>query len=300
MVGVLDRVASTNVSQAKVFFDKGYTVIPINYRTLITNYGYEFFETLLLKVVLENQPKLVMFCKCNGINPETVKKCSDLATTMLWNPDLISEDFIRCPEVVEHAKFTNFSSCTNPATLEYFKKAGVKNCYHIFEGADAEMFKRTNSDPKYEADISFIGSSTPQRDGYRDILLDAGYNVKFYGGGYPKEVVNKEFATVCSSSRYMLSVDTVPIADSFSDRIFRYMSCGACVLHLDMNGTTDKYFKDGEEVIIFKSPEELLKKLKVKHAPRKIGNAARKCVLNNYTYKHTIDKILELTEKHSK
>ena len=56
--------------------------------------------------------------------------------------------------------------------------------------------------------ISFIGTRNIDRDEYYKALTDAGFFPLFYGPGYNNEVIDREFATVCSSSDYMLSLNT--------------------------------------------------------------------------------------------
>ena len=294
MVGVLDVKGSTNISQAKAFTQLGYDVIPINYRTIIRNRGHNFFYDLLLDVTKHYSPELVMFCKCNGINPDIVKRCSDLATTWLWNPDPI-QTIERCPEVLQHARNANFSSCTGKSVVDWFKSNGVQNCNHVFEGIDPKLY--TFLDREKTVDFSFIGTKLPLRDEYKIILEEAGYTTAFYGDGYEKTAHSgKEFSEVCAASRYMLSINTQNnLPDYFSDRLFRYLSCGSCVFHFDTTNTVYKYFKDGKEVILFKNKEELLAKIKEVHSAGnsiEMGKAGRDRVINNYTWEHSATNVL--------
>ena len=148
MVSVLDVKGSTNIPQALAFIRRGYNIIPINYRTVIQKYGMEFFNNLVLNVCNQEKPHLTLFTKCNGVHPELVKRCSDISTTWLWNPDPI-QTIERCPEVIEHAKNATHSSCTSQTVVDYFKSKGVENCYQILDGLDTEMFKPVDVDEKY-------------------------------------------------------------------------------------------------------------------------------------------------------
>lgn len=298
MVGVLDVESSTNISQAKAFIDLGYDIIPINYRTLISTYGTAFFNSTLHTAIDKHKPYFVMFCKFNGVDPTIVKECSKKCKTMLWNPDYIGPGMERYPEMIEHAKYTNFSACTGLAVVEYFQSHGVENCYHIFDGVDTDIFKPVEPFTDFCADIAFIGTRLPERDKYLELLADAGYKVKAYGNGYGGEVFNNRFSTVCSSSQVMLSINTINSKEGFSNRLLRYLGCKVCTAHFDPTETLHKYFKDGEEIILFKDQNELITKLKFyKNKYHTIAENGYKLVTSKYTWHESCKKILDLVEK---
>lgn len=300
LVGVNDVEGSTNISQAKAFMEQGFSIIPINYRSLISKYGMETFEDILVSTVKKYRPYLTFFAKCNGINPNIVKECSKYSHTWLWNPDPIST-IKQVPEVIEHAKNVDFASCTGGGVAEWFEEQGVKKCYTIFDGLDTDIFKPVIPFDSLKADISLIGTKTKEREKVREALIEAGIDAKFYGDGYQYKAVNLAFSQVCSSSKFMLSINssTENITDYFSNRLLRYMGCGACVLHYDPTETLKKYFKDGEEILFFKTTEELIDKIKNTDdaTAKKIGEAGRKKVLETYTWDHTINKILDIIGK---
>jgi len=205
------------------------------------------------------------------------------------------ETIEQCPEVIEHAKNATHSSCTSQTVCDFFINKGAKSCHHILEGFDYDVLGPVEPDDKYKADISFIGTKTKERDLYLKVLQNAGYDVKFYGPGYTEEVVNEEFAKVCSSSKYMLSLNTHNnIVGYFSDRLIRYLGCGTCTFHLDSTMSLNDYFEDGKEVIYFSDPDDLLEKIKgVTESEVMILTVnGREKVLQNYTWNNSIHKIL--------
>jgi len=302
IVGVLDKKGSTNISMAKAFFKLGFDVIPINYRTLISTFGMETFESIVLSVIENEQPVMTIFCKCNGLNPNFVDMCSEKSITWLWNPDPI-QTIKMCPEVIEHAKRTNFSSCTGGGVVDYFVSKGVTNCYHIYDGVDYDIFRPMSVKEELKADISFIGGKTKERDLYIEALVDAGYNVKCYGNGYGQEAINDKFSQVCSSSKMMLSLNTYnDIPFYFSNRLLRYMGCGSCVVHLDTSNALDKrVFIDGSNIITFNDIDSLLPKVKhyLQH-PEEMSTIAfngRSLVLNNLTWEHSMIRMLQIANE---
>lgn len=292
LVGVLNKEWSTNVSQARAFKRAGYEVVPINYRSIIERRGYKFFEKMLVETVEKHKPFLVFFSKCNGISPDLVSACRQYSITWLWNMDSI-QTIKQCPEVLEHARRAHFSSCTGDGTTEWFREQGVKNCITIFDGLDQDVFKPMKPEKEYEADISFIGSKTEDRDKAKKYLEEAGLKVKFYGPGYGESKLSEEFAKVCSSSRMMLSMNTYnDIPRYFSNRLLRYMGCGSYILHYDPTKTLKEVFS--EDVIYF-SDLEYLKKVSVPSAEeaKEKGDKARQYALDNYTWDNTIQTVLK-------
>ncbi|MHA1233171.1 MAG: hypothetical protein ACTSPQ_21310 [Candidatus Helarchaeota archaeon] len=199
IVGVLDKEGSTNISMAKAFLKyKNISVIPINYRTIIQNYGMQLFEDLLTETVKNHKPLLTIFCKCNGINSNIVLECNKYSKTWLYNPDPY-QTIDQCPEVIEHMKNCTFCSHTGGGVNKYYvERYNLSNSYHIPCGLDYDLFKPTDIVPEYKAKISFIGNRTPERDKFKNLLSK--YDTKFYGIGYKNSVINEEFSKVCSSS----------------------------------------------------------------------------------------------------
>jgi spore maturation protein CgeB len=302
MVGVLNEPQSTNVSQAKAFMDLGYEVIPVNYRTIITDYGGDYFYNTLVELVKSSKPYLVMFCKCNGFDPSIVVECTKYAKTLLWNPDVIHESMERYPEVVEHARNSTFSACTGEIVADYFQRQGVENCYHVLDGVDTDLFRPVEPVEEFKADISLIGTKIEFRDMFLELLGNAGYVVKAYGNGYEQSVYGTEFAQVCSSSRFMLSINTISDDGGyFSNRLLRYLGCKACTIHFDPlspSGIT-QYFKDGKDLILFKDADELITKIKFlgNNSIARIAQSGYDIVTTKYTWHDSCKKLLELAKE---
>ena len=297
ILGVFDVLGSTNIPMATSFMKMGFKVIPINYRTIIRKKGLRFFEGLIGYTMGKHKPFLTMFCKCNGISSDIVSMCNKHSITWLFNPDGNSPPLERWPEVTEHAVRANFSSCTGGSDVEWFKSKGA-NCFHIIQGVDPTVFRPIEPSKEYKADISFIGTKTTERDFFKNLLESNNINAKFYGSGYATEVVEDEFAKVCSSSKFMLSLNTLNnvFKKSFSNRLMRYLSCEVCTFHYDNTETLKDIFEDGKELIIFKTPEELINKINniSDVEAKEIAISGRKRVLRDYTWDCAIKRILAI------
>jgi len=295
LIGVFKK-GSTNVPQALAFSRRGFDVVPINYREIISKYGIDYFYNLTKYAVEKYKPILILFSKCNGIDSKLVQDLSSKSITWLWNMDPV-DTIKQCPEVIEHAKYSTYSSCTSPTVKKYFEDQGVKNCSFILEGLDYDVYKPVDSSDEYKADISFIGTRTKERDEYKKFLEEAGYNIRFYGPGYNREIVDEEFAKICASSKFMLSLNTYNnIAGYFSDRPIRYLGCGACVLHLDSTNSLNNFFEDKKEIIYFSDKDDLLNKIaSITEEERiKLIFNGRDRVLRNYTWNNIINQILTI------
>lgn len=293
-IGVLNNCNSTSIPFSIAFMKKGFKILPINYRTIISKYGMAYFNNYVINILKAYKPKLVLFSKCNGINSELVKECNKYSKTWLWNMDS-KPTISHCPEVIQHAKYADFSSCTCKETAKWFENLGVEKCHVIFEGVDTTLYKPIEVEKTPQ--ISFIGTKTPERDRFKIFLDKNSIKNTFYGPGYTGEVYPEEFCKICSSSKAMLSLNTHNnIPDYFSDRVFRYMACKAPVLHWDSTYTLNKYFVDEKEILYFKDEEELLQLLKKDINLEKIAENGYKKVLENYTWDNTVNNILAISE----
>jgi len=268
---------------------RGTHIIPVNYRTIIQKYGYAFFEGLVMNLVMGQRPDLVLVCKGNGIQPGLIQEITKYARTWIYNMDP-GPTMDMCPEVKENARIATFSSCTAMDLAQEWQAAGA-NCFYMVQGLDEQIFKPVKPVKKYKADISLIGSKTPMRDEAKEYLENAGYNVKFYGPGYTdKEVLENKFAQVCASSKYMLSMDSIAGQHQhyFSNRLLRYMGCGALTFHFEPTGTLQEYFRNEEDIMYFTNLPDLVNQIRMldgnpQNAYRIAMNGMDK-VLKGYTW----------------
>lgn len=297
LIGVLDQIGSTNIPMALSMMKHGFQVIPVNYRTIIGKYGYPYFAGLVQKLVDTEHPDLVLVCKGNGIQPDLIDAITKKTKTWIYNMDpQVTID--SCPEVMANARIASFSSCTAADMAEAWQKIGA-NCFYMVQGLDEQVFKPVKPVKKYKADISLIGSKTPMRDEAKEYLENAGLNVKFYGHGYSdKEVLDKEFSRVCSSSKYMLSIDSIAGQHQhyFSNRLLRYLGCGALTFHFEPSGTLQEYFVNEEDIMYFTNLPDLIQRMRMlddnpKNAYRIAMNGMDK-VLKNYTWDNLMGNLL--------
>lgn len=298
MIGVLDVEGSTNIPMALSLMKFGFQVIPVNYRTVINKYGYAFFASLVMNLVVSQKPDLVIVCKGNGIHPSLIQEINKFTKTWIFNMDP-GPTIDLVPEVRENAKISTYSSCTALDMAEEWNQSGA-NCLYLVQGLDEQIFRPMPVEEKFKADISLIGTRTSLRDSYKKILEDIGLNVKFYGRGYTdEEVIDDDFSKVCSSSTFMLSVDSIAGLHTqyFSNRLVRYLGCGACTFHYDPTGSLEgNHFNDMEHLIYFKNEKEFIDKLDIvlndEETTYEIALSGYNKVLKEYTWDNIMMYIL--------
>lgn len=299
VIGVLDKEGSTNIPMALSLAKQGFNIIPVNYRTIISKYGYAFFTRLVLNLVDIHKPNLVIVCKGNGLRPDFIQELTYHTKTWIYNMDP-GPTMDAVPEVKENARVASFSSCTALDIAKEWGRAGA-NCFYMVQGLDEQVFKPTSPAKKYKADVSLIGTKTPQRDEYKKYLESVGFKVKFYGRGYTdKEVLDNEFSKVCASSKYMLSLDSISGLHEqyFSNRLLRYLGCGACTLHYNPENKLDMHFTDKEHLVYFQNPEELVKTINTLNSDKEqayqIAMNGMSLVLNKYTWDICMRDLLDI------
>jgi spore maturation protein CgeB len=302
--GVLDRIGSSNIWMASAFKNLGFNVIPINYRTLVEKHGMEFFGNMLVDTIKKYKPLLTIFCKFNGIHPDIVKDCAKYSMTWLFFMDSIAIAKL-CPEIVEHSKYTYFSSCTSESAVQYFKECGAKSCYHVFEGINPKLHRPVDTNEKFRSEFSLLGSYTDDREKYVEFLRKNGFQVRTWGYGWPETNDPRAWSSICCSSDYILSINTFNnLPTYFSGRVFETLACAVPTFHYDPLDAVKTYFNE-EDLILWKSEEELLRKIKrlkeldsisseiIKPSMR-IAMNGREKVLKNYTWTHSIIKMLKI------
>jgi spore maturation protein CgeB len=188
-----------------------------------------------------------------------------------------------------------------------YKALGARECVPIYNAADPETHHAVAPDPRFEADLAFLGNRLPDRErrveefflraagrcphkafllggnGWADKPLPA--NVRYTGHVYtadhnafnctPKAVLNISRA---SMARFGFSPAT---------RVFEAAAAGACLISDEWEGL-DLFLEPGREVLVARDGQEvaeLLNSLTPERA-RAIGKAARLRVLSQHTYAH--------------
>ncbi|MAG01707.1 hypothetical protein CMI42_00040 [Candidatus Pacearchaeota archaeon] len=177
-----------------------------------------------------------------------------------------------------------------------YKKEGIKNIFYA-TGLDSGTFKPLDIEKKY--DITFTGQPLTEKTGrYRFIkfLKDKGMPINLFGWGWEKYfdlkniyrgiLLNEGLLKVINQSKIYLDFSKNSAGEPhLKGRIFMGGACKTFVLTEYCKDYLD-FFEEGKEIIMFKSKEDLLKKieyyLKNEKERQKIADATYKKVIENY------------------
>jgi spore maturation protein CgeB len=191
--------------------------------------------------------------------------------------------------------------------VQAYRRFGARECVPIYNALDPTTHHPVPADPRFEADLSFLGNRLPDREarveefflkaaalapGRRFLLGGNGWgdkpmpsNVSYLGHVYtrdhnafnctPQAVLNISRA---SMARYGFSPAT---------RVFEAAGAGACLLTDAWEGI-ELFLEPDWEVLVAESGEEVAGKLQELNPERarQIGEAARRRVLSEHTYAH--------------
>jgi spore maturation protein CgeB len=253
--------------------------------------GVGVFDELLEEAVLglKSEHRLVAFWDVDA--PATLERVEDNA----------DDPFRRC--IPEYDVILTYGG--GRPVIEHYQKLGADLCVPIYNALDPSTHYPVPADPRYAADLSFLGNRLPDRESrVEEFFLCAAEKLperKFLIGGsgwedksMPSNVhhVGHVFTAAHNafncSARAVLNVSRASMARygfSPATRVFEAAGAGACVITDAWEGVED-FFEPGEEILVAQSGGEvadLLEKLR-KDSATSIGRLAYRRVLADHTY----------------
>jgi hypothetical protein len=243
-VGVFDNDrASTNTSQLLSFKRIGCDVVGYNYRKRTSEIGTQARDLEIINTVKQRSFDLVIYSKCNDVSEEVFIENSKAAITCLWFMDpLITYN----EEMRLKTGLVDFFCCDKENVLNEAKNINP-NSFHVCEGFDEDVDKPIFAEKCHN--VSFIGNLYGQREA---LLKNIEEPVKIFNGAY-----GKEHAVAVSSTKINLNFCT---SGGASDRVYKILAAGGFLITNDWAGR-EKHFEDGEELVIFKTIEDLNSKI---------------------------------------
>lgn len=195
---------------------------------------------------------------------------------------------------------------SDPKQLQYYKGIGAKNVAFWPLAAQADIYKPTQSHPKFETDIAFTGSVHPRFPNGRErrnTIYELGklFRVRTYGSRWGakgklipmKPMYLEDLAVALSSAKLTVSMNNyVGIRQYQSHRTWTNMSCGCCVMNR-YEPAMEEIFEDKKHVVFWRDLKELIELVKyyLSHEEERkaIGRAARELIVKNHTFAHRID-----------
>jgi spore maturation protein CgeB len=193
--------------------------------------------------------------------------------------------------------------------IEAYSRVGARLCVPIYNALDPTTHYRARPDPRFAADLGFLGNRLPDREhrvdefflaaaaalparrfllggnGWHDKRLPA--NVQYVGHVYTRDhnVFNTTPTAVLNINRDSMA----RYGFSPATRVFEAAGAGACIVTDAWLGI-DLFLEPGREVLVAVSGEDVAAHVAALDAPRarQIGEAALRRVMAEHTYAHRV------------
>jgi spore maturation protein CgeB len=297
----------------------GHEVIPFYYDKYLKN--HKQLQIDLLKVADEVKPDLVFFILFeNQFSMETLQKLKENYTTFNW----FGDDSWRFDDFTK--KYLNqftFCSTTDKFSFNKYKKLGQENIIQT-QWAVINTEPPKNLDVEYEYDVTFIGGFNYARDWFLKQLKKNEIKVEAFGHGWPNGAVSLERMneiflkskinmnlsnSKCYDIRYVLShpirlahtLKTKKDATQMKARHFEIPYNGGFQL-ADFAAGLEDYFVVGKDVACYKDVDEAITLidyyLENTQLREEMKVSAYNKAINEHTYQHRLEKVLEVISKH--
>lgn len=164
---------------------------------------------------------------------------------------------------------------------------------------DLKFHKQLQVNKKY--DITFIGSSTPNRVKMISKLRKDGFDISVFGNGWPKHFENHShiageyFLRTINQSKIGLDIEN--ITSPLAHRMFEYAACGVPVITRS-RPEVFSVFEVGKEILVYENYEDLKVGLNLLLKIYKVvGSKALERCRDDHTITNRIDHLLNQLEE---
>jgi spore maturation protein CgeB len=209
-------------------------------------------------------------------------------------------------------------SYTGGRALEALKDLlHAQRVFALYGSADPDVHRPVAQNPRYQADLSYLGTYAPDRQAALEQLFlqpaRRSPEKKFVIGGaqYPRDfpwsqniwflrhVPPCDHSAFYSSSKLTLSVTRSAMAAMGycpSGRLFEAAACGTPVISDYWEGLED-FFEPGSEILIASNPSDVINAIALgPDQLAEIGRTARARVLAEHSARHRCEQLLQLLE----
>lgn len=200
---------------------------------------------------------------------------------------------------------------SNTEDIEIMRKCGYQSDW-LQIGYDPAIYSPDGPVDK-RADIVFMGNnfshfplSGMRRDMIKELKRVYGDNFKSFGSGMPDGSLmgnQPGEAAVYRGAKIGINLSHFDSDRYSSDRLFRMLGCSVCVLSHNYQGI-EKDFMHGHDLVVWNDINDLkrlINELLIDENPRqKIARNGHELAVNNYTFFHMGQKVLELYNKYHK
>ncbi len=234
----------------------------------------ESFSCLVIKSCRAFQPQVLLATGTAPISRKALTKCRkdgvrciNFSTDDPFNPLMRAPWFLRAlPE---------YDTIFSPrlANLDELGAHGCHDVRYLPFGYDPDLFfPAENKQLEETSDLFFAGTAEPSRVEYVRAAVRAGWDVRLYGNYWERyhgiRGITRGQADIptlreaIASCRVALCLVRHENRDGHSMRTFEVPAVGACMVTEDTVEHRQIFGEDGERVIYFKNPSEMVEKTK--------------------------------------
>ena len=192
-----------------------------------------------------------------------------------------------------------------PPVVEAYEGFGARRCVPIYNALDPETHHPAPADPRFAADLSFLGNRLPDREarverfflepaarlpGKRFLIGGNGWDTKPMPANvrHLGHVYTRDHNAFNASSLAVLNVARDSMAEtgySPATRVFEAAGAGACLITDAWTGL-ELFLREGEEVLAARDGADVAEHLAAltPERARAIGEAGRRRILAEHTY----------------
>jgi spore maturation protein CgeB len=196
--------------------------------------------------------------------------------------------------------------------VQRYHALGARMCVPVYNGLDPDVHRPAPADPRFAADLSFLGNRLPDRERrveeffFRATGLAPDRSFLLGGNGWNEleRVPNLRYVGHVSpadhnafncSALAVLNVSRESMADngfSPATRVFEAAGAGACLITDQWEGL-ELFLEPGSEVLVARDGEEVASHLNdlSPESARRMGEAARQRVLAEHTYRQRAELV---------
>ncbi len=201
--------------------------------------------------------------------------------------------------------------------IQAYHALGARECVPIYNALDPTTHHPVAPDPRFEADLGFLGNRLPDREARVDqfflqpasswpegrfLLGGSGWEDKPMPSNvhYLGHVYTSDHNAFNASPKAVLNISRESMARfgySPATRVFEAAGAGACLITDAWNGL-DQFLEPDQEVLVAHDGNEVLEHLRSLSHERAqaIGNRALRRVLAEHTYSHRAEQVETLLD----
>jgi spore maturation protein CgeB len=201
-----------------------------------------------------------------------------------------------------------------------YRRFGAKECIPIYNALDPTTHFPVPPDPRFEADLGFLGNRLPDREArveeffLKAAALTPGRRFLLGGNGWGDKplpanvrdlghVYTRDHNAFNCTPQAVLNISRESMARygfSPATRVFEAAGAGACLITDAWEGI-ELFLEPEREVLVAASGEEVAEKLRDldPERARRIGKAALRRVLSEHTYAHRAAQVESILGTHS-